>query len=180
MPTGAELFPDWRDMIEALLEAEVDFLVVGAFAVATHGHGRATKDIDFFLRPSEQNAERAVLALKRFGAPLHGATPSDFAKPGTVLQLGVPPRRIDLITAIEGVSFDEAAAEAITVKVAGLSIPVIGRAALLQNKRAAGRHQDLADVEALEALSQGASAGRKRPRTTKPQGGGARSRKRSR
>jgi hypothetical protein len=148
-----ELFPDWREMIAELLRSEVEFLVVGGFAVAAHGHVRATKDIDFFVRPSGENAHRVIGALRRFGAPLHGATAEDLARPGTILQLGVPPRRIDNITAIEGLSFEEAASDHISVQLAGLRIPVIGRDALLTNKRAVGRHQDLADAEALEAIS---------------------------
>lgn len=158
--TAVELFPDWRDMLVELERAGVEYLVVGAFALSTYGYTRATKDIDLFVRPSPENAHRVVTALTRFGAPLHGVTADDLARPGLILQLGVAPRRIDVITDIDGVDFDAAARELVVVEIAGLRVPVIGRAALVANKRAAGRPQDLVDARALAALARGDAGAR--------------------
>ena len=145
---------DFRDMLESLLQAGAEFVIVGAHALAFHGLPRATGDIDIFVRPSTENAARVVRALHAFGAPLaaHGVTESDFATEGTVYQLGLPPRRIDLLTAIDGVSFDEAWADRVVSSRDGLDLSFLSREALLQNKRAAARPKDLADVAALEKL----------------------------
>lgn len=149
----AELNEDFVDMLDALLQEQVEFLLVGAHALAAHGLPRATGDIDIFVRPSADNALRVMKALARFGAPTaaHGIHASDFEAPGNVYQIGLPPRRIDLLTEISGVPFDEAVANAVTVQVAGHEIPVIGRNELIRNKRAAARDKDLLDAEALEA-----------------------------
>jgi predicted nucleotidyltransferase len=143
---------DFRDVLVCLADARVDFMVVGGFAVAHHGHVRATKDIDVFVRPTDENARRVVGALNAFGAPLAALNVGerDFATPGNAVQLGVPPLRIDVVTSISGVDYDAAGAGSTTVDVEGRSIRVIGLAALVVNKRAAGRPQDLADVAALE------------------------------
>lgn len=150
--TAPVLNEDFRDMIAALLVAGVEFMVVGAHALAAHGVPRATGDIDLFVRADSVNAARVLRALRDFGAPIdaHGLTEADFERPGTVYQLGVPPRRIDLLTGISGVTFDEAWPEHIDVTVGGLTFPVIGRAALLRNKHATGRDKDLLDAKALE------------------------------
>lgn len=146
-----ELFDDFRDMLAELAAAGVEHLVVGGHAVAAHGVVRATLDINIFVRPSDENAKRVVAALRAWGAPLenHGVSTADFEKAGTVYQLGLPPRRIDILTAIDGVSFDEASQDMIAVTSGSLEFPVIGRQALIANKRASGRHKDLGDVEAL-------------------------------
>jgi len=144
--------PDYRDMLSALSAENVEFLVVGAYALAVHGLPRATGDIDVWIRPTPENAERAFRALKRFGAPLHDLTSLDFSREGTVFQIGVAPRRIDLLTAIDAVSFDEAWPERASVTVGALAVPVIGRAALIKNKKATGRTRDLADAEQLELI----------------------------
>lgn len=146
-----ELNEDFADMLQCLSEAEVDFLIVGAHALAAHGIARATGDIDIFVRPSEQNAERVLIALQAFGAPIaaHGIDKTDFATPGTVYQIGLPPRRIDLLTEISGVSFDEAWQSRLAAKVQSLPVSFIGRAALVKNKLASGRDKDLLDVKAL-------------------------------
>ncbi len=151
MVAEPELFDDFRDMLLELAAAGVEHLVVGGHAVAAHGVVRGTLDIDIFVRPSDENAKRVVTALRAWGAPLenHGVTAADFAKPGTVYQLGLPPRRIDILTAIDGVSLDEASEDTVTVSSGSLEFPVIGRRALIANKRASGRHKDLGDVEAL-------------------------------
>ncbi len=131
-----------------------DTLVIGGYAVAFHGHPRATEDLDLLVRATPANAALVHLALTRFGAPLVslGVTPTDFATPGRVVQIGLPPLRIDVLNTLAGVTFDEATADAPTFGLDGHSIRVIGLAALLQNKRRAGRLQDLADVAALERL----------------------------
>lgn len=144
---------DYADFADALLAESVEFVVVGAFALAAHGVPRATGDIDFFVRPSPENAQRVMRALARFGAPVSqaGVTPADFASPGTVYQIGVAPRRIDLITEISGVTFAEAWRTRVERASVGRTLPFLGRRALLANKRASGRPKDLADVALLEA-----------------------------
>lgn len=149
-----ELFDDFRDLLVELHDAGAEFVVVGGHAVAFHGHPRATKDLDVLVRPSPENAERVYRALGSFGAPLQAfeVGVDDFASYDGILQIGVPPRRIDIINRASGISFDEAVAAGECFEVVGRSVRVIGRDALLKNKRAAGRPQDLADVAALERL----------------------------
>lgn len=146
---------DFVDVLRALIDAGAEFLLVGAHAMAVHGVPRATGDLDLLVRPSEDNAERVLAALRAFGAPVdaHGVTAGDLCRPGTVYQIGVAPRRIDILTRISGVSFDEASLDRLVVEMEGLSIPVLGRAALVKNKRAAGRDKDLADLRLLETPS---------------------------
>ena len=150
--TEPVLNDDFLDMIDTLMSAGVDFVVVGAHALASHGLPRATGDIDLLVRPSPENASRVVRALTAFGAPLqaHGITASDFEMLGNVYQIGVPPRRIDLLTEITGVTFDEAWSTRMAVSVSGRRFSVLGREALLRNKRASGRDKDLVDAAALE------------------------------
>jgi hypothetical protein len=152
MASEPRLFEDARDLLRLFFECGVEHLVVGAHALAAHGLPRATGDFDVLVRPAPDNAGRVFRALQLFGAPLeaHGVVPEDFAREGTVYQLGLPPRRIDLLTAISGVSFDQAFAGRISAGVEGLQVPVIGRAALIANKRASGRQKDLLDARALE------------------------------
>jgi hypothetical protein len=148
-----ELPQDFRDLLLELADAEAEFVVLGGHAVAFYGHPRATKDIDILVRASEDNAARVYTALARFGAPLSAfaVDQSDFATYQGVLQLGLPPRRIDILTRASGVTFDEAVADGASFDLEGRRVPVIGRAALLKNKRAAGRPQDLADIAALQS-----------------------------
>ena len=143
---------DFRDLLLEFADAEVEFLIVGAFAVAFHGVPRATGDMDVFVRPSSENAQRVFNALSRFGAPLAsaGVTPNDFETPGIVYQIGQPPRRIDVLTEISGVSFDEAWATRRAVGFEGRVVHFIGRDELLRNKMAAGRPKDLADLSRLQ------------------------------
>jgi hypothetical protein len=145
---------DFVDFLRSLAQEHCDFLVVGAYALAAHGIARATGDIDVLVRPGETNAARVMQALIRFGAPVkaHGTTAADFAAEGTVYQLGLPPRRIDLLTSISGVSYDEALADAIVTEVGGERVRCIGREAMIKNKLASGRTKDIADVEALRAV----------------------------
>lgn len=142
--------PDFRDMFAALNDAGADYLLVGAHAVAFHAEPRATKDVDIWVAPSPENAVRVVRALAAFGAPLGDVTEADFAGPGVVYQIGVEPTRIDLLTAIDGVAFERAWAGRAATLYADQVVPVIGRRELLENKRASGRPQDLADVALLE------------------------------
>src|SRR5437870_80026 len=126
-------------------------MLVGAYAVAAHGLPRATGDIDLWIQCSNENARRVWRALDKFGAPLSNFTENDLTKPGNVIQIGVTPRRIDILTGITGVKFDEAQAGQLLINLEGLTIPVIGRSHLIQNKNAVGRPQDKADVARLEA-----------------------------
>jgi len=144
---------DYKEMLQCLLEEKVRFLLVGAYAVAVHGFPRATKDIDFFVWATAENATNLVRALARFGAPLDGISESDFSTPGIVFQIGNSPRRIDIITNISGIEFEQAYANRKNIFLEGLEIPVISVPDLIANKRASGRAQDLADVEKLESAS---------------------------
>ncbi len=141
---------DFVDLIRIFNAHHVDYLIVGAHALAAHGHVRATKDLDVWLRPTLENATRVFAALAEFGAPLDDVVPGDFATPGTIFQIGVEPVRIDLITRIDGLEFDDAWGDRIATHFGGWDVAVLSRRALIQNKRASGRTQDLADVERLE------------------------------
>lgn len=147
------LSQDGRDLLLEFQEAGVRFLVVGGHALAVHGLSRATVDLDIFVEPTAENAEKVVHALRVFGAlRAHGVTQADFEHEGTVYQMGLPPHRIDLITAIDGVALDQAWAGRVNAAVDGTPIPFLGLEELLANKCAAGRPKDLADVDALERL----------------------------
>lgn len=142
----------WTDVLSALLEARARFLVVGAHAMAVHGIPRGTQDLDVWIEPVETNAERVWRALAAFGAPLEalGITRSDLVRPETVVQLGLPPMRVDLLTSISGIpDFGAAWARRREEPVGGRPVPFLGREDLVANKRAAGRTKDLADLEAL-------------------------------
>ena len=147
-----DLPTDFSDLLVELHDAGAEFVVLGGHAVAYHGHPRATKDLDVLVRANAENASRVYAALASFGAPLAAfdVGESDFADYEGVLQIGVPPRRIDILTRADGITFDQAVADGESIDLQGRRIPVIGRAALLENKRAAGREQDAADVAALE------------------------------
>lgn len=143
---------DWSEFLEALANAGARYLVVGAHAMAVHGVPRGTQDIDIWIGPDHDNVNRVWQALAAFGAPLRdlGITLADLRRPETVIQLGLPPNRIDLMTSISGVpDFEAAWRDRVEHPVRGSPIPFLGRAALIQSKRAAGRHKDLGDLEAL-------------------------------
>jgi len=142
---------DFRDIIATFADAGVEFILVGAYALAFHGAPRASGDIDLFVRASADNAKRVFDALTQFGAPLaaHGVTAADFAREGTVYQIGLAPRRIDVLTQISGVGFDEAWVTRIEAEVSGRKIHIIGRDAFMKNKQAAARPKDLADLARL-------------------------------
>jgi hypothetical protein len=143
------LNPDFRDILSACNAERVEYLLVGAYAVAAHGLPRATGDIDLWIRPSTANAQCVWRALERFGAPLQGMSAGDLEVPEIVVQVGLPPRRIDLMTSIDGVAFESAWRERVMIGVEGIEVPTISRDNLIANKRAAGRPQDLADVARL-------------------------------
>ena len=143
---------DYRDMIVCLLEAEVDFMLVGGYAVALHGWPRTTFDIDFWIMANPENARAVVRAIRAFGAPLMNLAESDFHKPGMVFQIGAAPQRIDIISAVDGLDYTEASQRAVKMNVDGLAIKVISLDDLIANKRAAGRQKDIADALALEKL----------------------------
>lgn len=151
------LNPDFRDLLVSFGRGGVEYVLVGAYALAFHGSPRATGDIDVFVRATAANAERVWRALVAFGAPLGaaGVTPLDFSTPGMVYQIGLPPRRIDILTEISGVTFEDAWASRVLGDLDGLSVPFLGREALITNKRASGRLKDLADVERLEGEAGG-------------------------
>jgi hypothetical protein len=144
---------DFLELLSSLLDAEARFLVVGAYAVGVHGRPRATKDLDVWVEASKDNAERVLRALRAFGAPLGDLTESDLEQLGTGFKMGIPPRRIDILTQIEGISFAEAWPNRIEAEFGnGVRCPVIGLADIITNKRAAGRPQDRADVAVLERI----------------------------
>ena len=144
------LNPDFKEIISAFNAARVEYLVVGGYALAAHGLPRATGDIDLWVRPIPENAKRVVRALVAFRAPVERVEVDDFSRAGMVIQFGVEPGRIDILTTIEGVAFDEAYPDRLIVRTDDVDLPVIGRQHLLRNKRAVGRPQDLADATRLE------------------------------
>ena len=153
--TGLDKLPrDFADLLVELCDAGAEFLIIGGWAVVLYGHVRATDDMDIFVRPTATNSERVFAALEAFGAPLraHAVAPAHFAKEGDAYRFGIAPLKVEVLTRISGVSFDEALRESKTFDLDGYAIPYIGKAALIANKKSAGRHKDLADVEELERL----------------------------
>ncbi len=140
-------------MLCALYDENVEFLIVGAYALAVHGLPRATGDLDVWVRPTPENAQRVFSALQQFGAPRSKVDVQDFFTPDLVFQIGVAPQRIDLLTSISGVSFDDAWSARCSLDVEGRAIGVLGRHNLLVNKRSTGRPKDLADAAWLEEQS---------------------------
>lgn len=147
---GMTLHKDLREFIESLNSANVRYVIVGGYAVAYHGHPRATGDIDFFVEASADNASRIVEAIREFGFGDIGLTAEDFSKPDAIIQLGRPPRRIDIITSVDAVSFEEAWTARVPANLDGIPVHFIDRELLLRNKRSTGRVQDQADAEKLQ------------------------------
>ena len=143
---------DYKDMLQCLADEGVKFLLVGAYAMAAHGYPRATMDIDIWVMPSPENAAAVLRALRRFGAPVQDLSPADLQKNDTIFQIGVAPRRIDLLTGASGLQFAEAFQHASAIEIEGLPVRIPSIDDLIRNKRATGRTKDLADAEALEAL----------------------------
>jgi hypothetical protein len=144
------LNPDFRDLFAAFNAARVRYLLVGGYALAFHGRPRFTKDLDVWLDPESENAQRAYAALETFGAPLHELRISDLERPGLIFQIGVAPNRIDVLTSIDGVTFAEGWSDRQETQYSDQKVPVIGLRHLIKNKRATGRPQDLLDADELE------------------------------
>lgn len=140
---------DFKDMLSIFIKNNVQFIIVGAYALGAYMKPRATGDIDFWIKPSHENAVKAFQSIIEFGAPLHELQAKDFEKSGTVFQIGLPPLRIDIITQISGVNFDEAWGSRKKHRVLDIEVSILSKKHLIQNKRAAGRPKDLLDVEEL-------------------------------
>lgn len=141
---------DVRDLLGLLAKHGAKHMVVGGFAVAAHGFPRYTKDLDVWLECSPENALRVLAALEEFGFGSLGLTAQDFETPDLVIQLGDEPNRIDLLTGLTGVRFEDAYPRRLEVELDGIRVPIIDRHSLAANKRAFGRPQDLVDAEELE------------------------------
>lgn len=137
------------EMLRELSAAGADYLVIGAHAVAAHGYLRGTRDLDVWVRPTADNAQRVWRALLAFGAPLGDLTPQDLSTPKMIFQVGVDPIRIDILTSPAGVEFDSAWANRVMVTIDGQQFPFLGRDDLVRSKRASGRRQDLLDLDQL-------------------------------
>ena len=146
---------DFSDMLSLLGTVKADFLIVGAYALAAHGLPRATGDLDIWVRPTEENSRKVWEALCTFGAPRSRISSGDFAAPDVVFQIGLAPRRIDILTSISGVTFDDAWQARQKVVIDNMEIGILSRSHLIQNKRACGRPKDLADLDWLEKDADG-------------------------
>ena len=144
-----EVQQDFKELLESFNAHQVEYLIVGGYALAFHGAPRFTGDMDLLVRPAPENARRILAALGAFGFGSLDLTEEDFTKPGQVIQLGVPPVRIDLVTSITGVDWERAAAGGVAGRFGDVDVRYIGREEFIANKRATGRHKDLADIEAL-------------------------------
>ena len=141
--------PDFLDLLRAFAARDVRFLIVGAYALGVHGRPRATGDLDVWIDATPQNAPRVLQALEDFGAPISEVGAADFSTPGMVFQIGLPPGRIDVLTELSGLSFEEAWPTRHRARFGPLETDFIGRAEFIKNKRATGRAKDLGDVESL-------------------------------
>lgn len=142
---------DWREWLESLNASGAEYVVVGGIALAHHGVVRYTGDIDVFIRADPANAGRVLEALHAFGFGALQVKPDDLSTPDRVIQLGFPPGRIDILTSIDGLTWDEVSAGAVAGDYGGVPVRFISRAHLVRNKRATGRPQDLADIDRLES-----------------------------
>ena len=143
-------YSDFEEILLAFNAEGVKYLVVGAYAVAVHARPRATGDIDLWVDTSAENAQLVYRALAAFGAPMEQVDAQTFREPEIVFQIGLPPIRIDILTSIDGVSFDDAWPKRVTSALGKVHVDVIGRLDLIRNKRSSGRTKDLADLECLE------------------------------
>ena len=141
---------DFRELLLAFNDENVEYLIVGAHALAVYGYVRATKDLDVWVRPEQANAKKVVASLLSFGAPLSNLTENDLNREDMVFQIGIPPLRIDLLTSIDGVSFTDAWPDRFSTMFGDVPAFVISRHHLIANKKASGRLQDVADVRELE------------------------------
>ncbi|MBP6715481.1 MAG: hypothetical protein KA205_01350 [Acidobacteria bacterium] len=140
---------DFLDLLRAFIDRNVRFLIVGAYALGVHGRPRATGDLDVWVDPTPDNANKVIESLQQFGAPMGQITAADFCQPGIVFQMGLPPLRIDILTDLSGLTFSEAWPDRSPANFGPLTVNVIGREAFIKNKRATGRARDLGDIEAL-------------------------------
>jgi hypothetical protein len=141
---------DFKDFIELLNQHSVDYMIVGAHALAFHGRPRHTGDLDIWIKPSNENADKLIAVLDDFGFGSLGLTKSDFLKENYVTQLGYPPLRIDILNAISGVEFDDAYSNKVVGNIDDLNVNFISIAEFIQNKEASGRKKDLGDIAALK------------------------------
>jgi hypothetical protein len=141
---------DFVDLLRAFADADVRFLVVGAYALAIHGRPRGTGDLDIWVEATPANAARVMRALARFGAPLSDISEEDFSRPGVTYQMGVPPGRIDVLTDLTGITFEDAWPGRMRHQFGDVDVDYIGRESFIRNKRAAARPKDLADLDGLE------------------------------
>ena len=144
------LNPDFKDMLSCLKDEGVDFLIVGAYALAAHGFPRATGDLDIWIRNDPANAQRIMRALSKFGAPETQLSAEDFTSTDLVVQFGVEPCRIDLLTGIDGVEFEEAWQKRVRIALDHLEIFILSKADLLRNKVATARDKDQGDISWLK------------------------------
>jgi hypothetical protein len=144
-----EAQPDFKEILSLLNQNKVEFIIVGSYALAFHGAPRNTGDIDIYVRPTAGNSKKVVKSLDAFGLGSLGLTEKDFEKPGQIIQLGHPPVRIDLLTSISGVTWEEAEAGKAVGKYGDVKVHYLGRVQFAANKRASGRKKDLADLEAI-------------------------------
>lgn len=143
---------DLKEFIELMNSNGVEYVIVGGHAVAYHGYPRYTGDFDFFVKPSRENAKRVIAVLQAFGFADVADLDSLLTEPDKVIQLGRPPNRIDILSGISGVSFEKAHSTSVVADLAGLTVPMIGLEALIENKAASGRPKDQADVLQLESI----------------------------
>ena len=145
-----EVQPDFKYLLELFNAHNVEYMIIGGYALAYHGAPRYTGDIDIFVKPDNINAARILSALEIFGFGLIGLTIKDFQTPDNVIQLGVPPVRIDIVTSITGVSWDDAISGCVDGKYGDISVKYIGLQEFIVNKRATGRKRDISDLESLD------------------------------
>ena len=141
---------DYKDILSILSEKKVKFMLVGAYAMAVHGYPRSTMDIDLWVMPDPKNAILTMQALETFGATTANLTPDDLKKEDLIFQIGIAPRRIDIITSIDGLKFEEAFERSNLIDIDGILVHVLSVSDIITNKQATGRLKDLADVEALQ------------------------------
>ena len=141
---------DYKEMLQILLNNEVKFLIVGAYAMGAYGYPRATGDFDIWVETSSNNSRKIYSSLSEFGAPLSDISKDTFTKKGIVFQIGIAPRRIDIITYIDGVNFQDAYKSREDIRLEGLSIPFISKENLIKNKQSTGRKKDKLDADYLK------------------------------
>ncbi|HPS31518.1 MAG TPA: nucleotidyltransferase [bacterium] len=144
-----EVKKDYKELLELLNGKKVEYLIVGAYALAFHGHPRFTGDIDIFVNSTDENARKIIEALNEFGFESLGLEPDDFQEPDNIIQLGFSPIRIDFLTSIDGVTWDEALNGSVTGTYGDIPVKYLGKNEFIKNKKASGRLKDLADIEEI-------------------------------